>query len=251
MELIDSHCHLDYRSFNKDVDKVIINAKNKNIKAIITSTIDVNIDRVIRLKKTYKNYIFHSLGLHPPGYTKESVKRIKELIKNNLNSIVSIGEVGLDYHWVKDLKLREYQKEAFREFINLAKNVNKPIVIHSRKAEEDAVQILEELNTSRVLMHCFNGKVELVKRIVDNNWIISIPTAVVNRKNHQKIAIATPLKNMVLETDAPFLSPDKRRNEPSNVIFAAKKISELKNIPLREVAEKTTFNAIKFYSLHI
>jgi TatD DNase family protein len=170
-----------------------------------------------------------------------------------LDSIVSIGEIGLDYHWVKDPKLRDYQETAFIEFIELAKEVDKPLVIHSRKAEKEALDILESQGgVSKVLMHCFNGSVDLIDRIVKNRWLLSVPTAVVNRKNHQKIAQACPLDSMVIETDAPFLSPDKeRRNEPSKVYYSAKKIAELKQIPISEVAEKTTRNAIDFYSLPI
>lgn len=253
MKFIDSHCHLDYRSFKSDVDKVIIRAKKNNIIAIVSSTIDTKIGIITRLKNKYKNYVFHSLGLHPPGYTKESVRRIKDLIRDNLDTIVSIGEVGLDYHWVKDPKLRDYQEQAFIEFIELAKEVDKPLVIHSRKAEKEALDILEaQGDVSKVLMHCFNGNVDLIDRIVNNGWLLSVPTAVVNRKNHQKIAQACPLDSMVIETDAPFLSPDKvRRNEPSKVYYSAKKIAELKQIPISQVAEKTTQNAIDFYSLPI
>ncbi|MHA1696952.1 MAG: TatD family hydrolase [Candidatus Helarchaeota archaeon] len=249
MRLIDSHCHLDYNRNRKDIDEVISRAKSNNLVAIITCTIDKKIDQVKLLIKKYNNYVFHSLGLHPPGYTKESVKYIKKLILENSNSIVSIGEVGLDYHWVKNEKDRKYQEIAFREFIKLSKKINKPIVVHSREAEKEAIDILEDENASNVLMHCYSGPVELVKRIINNNWLISVPTSVVNRKIHQKIAIECPLKNMVIETDSPFLSPDKEKNEPYKVIFAAKKISELKKIGLNKVADETTANAIKFYSL--
>ncbi|MHA1271583.1 MAG: TatD family hydrolase [Candidatus Helarchaeota archaeon] len=249
MNFIDSHCHLDYRSFKNDVDKVILRAKKENIMAIITSSIDSDLRFVNKLKSKYKNYIFHALGLHPPSYTKDSVKKIIRLINENLNSIVAIGEVGLDYYWVKEDFRREYQKEAFREFIKLAKNLKKPLVIHSRNAELESIEILEQENAKHVLMHCFSGNIELIKRITDNNWLISIPTAIVNRKKYQKIAKTCPLEHVVIETDSPFLSPDKEKNEPSKVIFAAKKIAEIKNTPLSKVAEMTSINAIKFYSL--
>ncbi|MBD3229687.1 MAG: YchF/TatD family DNA exonuclease [Candidatus Lokiarchaeota archaeon] len=251
MKLIDSHCHLDHRRFKRDIDKVIIKSKKKNLLGIITSTIDEKINKIIALRRKYKNYVFHSLGLHPPGYTNQSVKHIKSLIRENANEIVSIGEVGLDYYWVKEKKLRDYQEIAFREFINLTKELNKPIVIHSRDAEKEAIEILESEETPNVLMHCFDGEANLIDQLIDHGWLISIPTAVVNRKSHQKIAIKCPLDSMVVETDSPYLSPNKGRNDPSKVFYAVKKIAELKRIPIQEVAETTTKNAIDFYSLPI
>ncbi|MHA1232254.1 MAG: TatD family hydrolase [Candidatus Helarchaeota archaeon] len=251
VKLIDSHCHIDYKKFGNQSENVIIRARNKNIIAIITSTIDQNISKVEKFKNKYKNFLFHSLGLHPPGYTPSSVKTIKGLIEKKIDTIVSIGEVGLDYYWVKDESTRRYQKVVFKEFIELAKSFDKPIVVHSRDAEKDAIQILEDNRAEQVLMHCFSGSISDLRRIIDNGWIISIPTSVVKRKYHQDIAIKCPLENMVLETDAPFLSPDRGLNEPYKVIYGAKKIAELKDTSLEEVAKNTTKNAIKFYSLPI
>jgi TatD DNase family protein len=163
--------------------------------------------------------------------------------------IVAIGEVGLDYHWVKEESLRDQQKEAFRFFINFAKELGMPLVVHTREAETDSIEVLEEESAENVLMHCFSGSEKEAKRIINNKWLISVPTSVTNRKVHQTMARIVPLDLMLLETDAPYLAPNKGRNESANIKISAQKIAEIKSISFEEVARKTTDNARKFYHL--
>ncbi|MHA1263758.1 MAG: TatD family hydrolase [Candidatus Helarchaeota archaeon] len=248
--LIDSHTHLDAKQFNGDIPQIIERAKENQVEAIVTSSITAKIQKVKTLINRYSNYVYWALGLHPPGVNAHTVRIIHNLIEKHSTQIVAIGEVGLDYYWVKEANKRENQKEAFRKFIGLAQRLEKPLVVHARDAQSDALHILEEEGAIEVLMHCFNGSNQEVNRIVKNNWFISIPTSVVNRKVHQKMAELVPLSHMLLETDAPYLSPiRKTRNEPANVKISAKKIAEIKSTTFEKVAEQTTRNARIFYHL--
>ncbi len=247
--LIDSHCHLDAKWFGNDIPNVIQNAKNIGIEAIITSSIAPDIHQTKAIVETYPNFVFWALGLHPPGVDPQTVQATTALIDQHGAAIVAIGEVGLDYYWVKDQQLRERQKEAFRVFIDLAAKLGKPLVVHARDAHTDAIEILEERNANDVLMHCFSGNEVEARRVIENGWYISVPTSVVNRKVHQAMARTVPLNLMLLETDAPYLAPTKGRNESANIRISAQKIAEIKATTLEEVAQKTTGNARKFYRL--
>lgn len=249
--LIDSHCHLDAKWFQKDIPIVIENAKKNHIEAIITSSIAPSIQKVKNIVDRYPNYVFWAMGLHPPGVNNQSVKTIIKLIEKHIAEIVAIGEVGLDYYWVKDEYKREKQKDAFKLFIDLSKKLEKPILIHARDAQTDTIEILEDNEVETVLMHCFSGNETEAKRVIKNKWLISVPTSVVNRKVHQMMAKIVPLDQMLLETDAPYLSPiRKTRNEPANVKISAQKIAEIKDATFDEVASQTTINARKFYRLN-
>ena len=249
--LIDSHCHLDAKWFQKDIPIVIENAKKNHIEAIITSSIAPSIQKVKNIVDRYPNYVFWAMGLHPPGVNNQSVKTIIKLIEKHVAEIVAIGEVGLDYYWVKDENKREKQKDALKLFIDLSKKLEKPILIHARDAQTDTIEILEDNEVETVLMHCFSGNETEAKRVIKNKWLISVPTSVVNRKVHQMMAKIVPLDQMLLETDAPYLSPiRKTRNEPANVKISAQKIAEIKDATFDEVASQTTINARKFYRLN-
>ena len=177
-------------------------------------------------------------------------KKTYNYIRDSFSSLVAIGEVGLDYHWIRDNFWKEKQKEIFIDFIELANTINKPLVIHSRKAETQCIDILESKAEVPVLMHCFAGNLEEARRIVDLDWSISIPTAVVNRKKHRKLARTVPLDNIVVETDSPFLSPIKgEQNEPAYVKYAINEIAFLKETSFTDVDAITTRNAQEFYQI--
>jgi TatD DNase family protein len=247
--LIDSHCHLDAKWFENDIPNVIQNAKDKGIEAIITSSISPDIQQTKTIVDTYPNYVFWALGLHPPGVDPQRVQTTTALLEQYEGEIVAIGEVGLDYYWVKEQHLREQQKEAFIFFIDVAAKLGKPLVVHARDAHAEAIEILEENGAKDVLMHCFSGSEKEAERVIKNRWYISVPTSVVNRKVHQMMARIVPLDLMLLETDAPYLAPTKGRNESANIKISAQKIAEIKSTSFEEIAQKTTSNARKFYRL--
>ncbi|MHA1213794.1 MAG: TatD family hydrolase [Candidatus Hodarchaeales archaeon] len=247
--MIDSHAHL-LPEFVQNIDELVSRARDSGLQAIINSAIEPkHFISAIKLSSKYQNFVFNSFGFAPQKVKTINFQETYDYIKKH-DEIKAIGEVGLDYHWVHDSKWQTKQKEIFQELIGLANEMGKPIVIHSRKAEENCITILEQCAETPVLMHCFAGTVEQTKRVIDNNWLISIPTVVVNRKKHRKIAKITPLENIVVETDTPFLSPIRgKQNEPSNVIYALKEIAILKNLSFEEVDQVTTSNAKRFYQI--
>ncbi len=231
-------------------DVIVRRAKEAGIIGVVVSAIEPKFyPKALDLKKRFPDFIWPTFGLHPPRATPQMVKRTIEAIYAYQEDIVAIGEVGLDYHWIKDAKEREYQKSSFIEFIHLADELNLPLVVHSRDAESDAMQILQDEKMFDVQLHCFNNP-EHVLRAADQRFFMSVPTSVVSRQRMQRIAKSMPLANMLLETDAPYLSPvPGRTNEPSNLPQAASKIAELKGTTTEVVASATTSNALNFLHL--
>jgi TatD DNase family protein len=254
MEAIDTHCHLSHTmKKGAKLNNIIQNAEKANVIAFIDSPVYVDeYKQSIRLHERHPNKIFVTLGIPPANYHELDIplymKNIRDYAEKGL--IVGLGEVGLDYYWVKSTTLRNKQHEIFYELIAFANELNLPIIIHSRDAEVDAVKCLEKAETP-VIMHSYSGSVETAMECVNRGYYISVPTSVVNRKKQRKIASNIPLENLVTETDSPYLSPlpDRRRNEPANVIYAVKEIAALKEQPEELVAQITTANAKKVFKL--
>jgi TatD DNase family protein len=234
----------------KNIDAKIENAKKSGLKAVINSAIEPHqFTFANQLAETHARFIFTTLGFAPQRIKQipfdESIKAIYQS-----SSIVGIGEVGLDYHWIPETHWRIKQQAIFKQFIELANTLEKPLIIHSRKAESDCIDILERFAKVPVLMHCFAGNMSETTRVIDLGWMISIPTAVVNRKKHRKIARKAPLEHIVVETDSPFLSPiPRKRNEPANIRYAIEELAKLKDSSVEEVDQITTQNAKKFFNI--
>lgn len=258
--MIDAHCHLEQRDYNLDLDKVIEKCRKAGLKAIVTSCAHPeDLEKTMAIVSKYSD-IFATIGLHPE-YIKElkpgDKKKTIDFIRKNKDKIVGVGEVGLDFFWVKEDSWRRKQAELFREFITLGKTLNKPLVIHSRDAFEETIQILEEEKTKNVLMHMF-GANQLVKRVVENGWMISINTILLKSKKHKKIARDIPLENLLLETDAPWLAPKallegdkKARNDPTSIKIVAQKIAEIKKISFEDIWKTCGKNAVEFFKLSV
>lgn len=255
--MIDSHCHLEQKDYNKDRDDVIEKCKKAGLKAIITSCAHPkDFDLTMQIVDKWKGFVFATIGIHPQFIKKISQKEIDEfleLIKENKHRIVGIGECGLDYHYIKDLNWREKQKQLFIQIINFAKELNKPLVIHSWDADEDAVKILEQEDVKQVQMHMFESN-QLTKRVIENGWYISTNAIILKSKKRKKVVRDCPLERLMLETDAPWLAPEgweSRRNNPRAVKIVAEKIAEIKKISVEDVLKKTTENAVRFFSVGI
>ncbi len=237
--LIDVHCHLDYKDFDKDREEVIERAKNNNVKVIISNGTDLESNKkVLELSKKYE-IIKPAFGLYPVEAESMSEKEIDkslDFIKNN--NPVAIGEVGLDLHNGKDI---EKQKQVLRRLIELSRELDIPIIIHSRKAEEEVIELLKETKPNKVILHCFCGNKELTEEAEKLGYLFSIPTSITRTKTFKKLAKRIQLKSILTETDAPFLSPyEGKRNEPSFIKETIKKISEIKGITEEEL-EKIIF----------
>ncbi|MBS3089658.1 TatD family hydrolase [Candidatus Pacearchaeota archaeon] len=247
MNLIDVHCHLDICD---DIEGVLERAKASEVKKIITNGINLDSNKkALELSLKYPE-IKSAIGLYPIDALSLNEKEINEIIsfiKGNSDKIIAIGEVGLDFK--EDDKQHERQKEIFKIMIKLSKDLDKPIIVHSRRAEKECIEILEEMQVKKVIMHCFSGRKNLIARIVANKWFISVPTNAKYSRQFQQMAYDAPLTQIFCETDSPFLHPDKlKNNEPSFIIESYKIIAAKKGISLQEVSEIIERNYNKLFS---
>lgn len=251
---IDVHCHLDFKGIIERLDEVIADAKKAGLKAIITSGITPETNKkVLEIASEYPDIVKPSFGLYPmDALTRETDDKndfdVDEELKfwqKNKDKFVSIGEVGLDYKNGKD---KAMQKAVFEKVLETAKKLNKTVIIHSRKAESDALDILESSGHKKVIMHCFSGRKHLVQRAYDLGYYFSIPTNVVRLQQFQDMVGKVDINHLFCETDAPFLSPFKdKRNEPAFVVESYKKIAEIKKMTLDEVKNNIWMNYQKLF----
>ena len=240
--LIDVHAHLDFDNFKEDLSEVIERAKKNNVVAIITN--GINHEHNMQILKLSEKFpiIKPALGFYPSEIAKAESSEIDKtinFIRKNKNKIVAIGEIGLDYHLVKEEKK---QKEIFIRLLQLSKELGIPVIVHSRKAEKDVIEILAKENIKKAVLHCFSGRLSLVKQGESKGWYFSIPVNIVNSIHFQRLVEEISINNILTETDAPFLSADKgKRNEPANIVHAINKIAEIKNLD-KEETEKIIFS---------
>ncbi len=236
---IDVHCHVDM--IDRPVGEIIRDAKKKGVGVIVTNGVNPKSNRdILRIADEFKE-VKASFGMYPIDALSLSDDEIDEeikFVKANKDKIIAIGEIGLDLKEESFLENFERQKKIFSKFVKLGVLLNKPVIVHSRKAELETIELLEKLNAKKVVMHCFSGSMKLVERIFKNGWLISIPTCVNYAEHFQKVVEITPIKNLLCETDSPYLHPKKEfPNSPENVVFSYKKIAEIKGVKLREVEE--------------
>jgi TatD DNase family protein len=250
---IDIHSHLDFPEICPRIDEVIKNAKSAGVNIILTNGVDKKTNRTsLELAKKY-DIVKACLGFYPPdalntelsggddfSFDWSEFEKELDFIRKNKSHITAIGEVGMDYKNGKD---KEMQEKVFVFFINLAKELDKPIIVHSRKAEEDVINILEREKVKKVIMHCFSGKKQLIERGVKLGFYFSIPGNVVRAENIQLLVKMVPINQIFAETDAPFLSPFKdKTNEPAFVVESYKKIADIKGMVIEEVKNNIFMN---------
>ncbi len=248
--LIDTHAHIDFPHFDNDRDEMIKRAADENIKIIHSGLGSSGINAALELTGKYDT-VYATLGLSPTEFSSDEICETLKLIQKNKDNlkIIGIGEVGLDYHRVKDPEQRKLEHEIFKKFIELSDKINLPLIIHSRNAEKDCVKILKEYDKSAI-MHCFSGTIELALEAVSFGCLISITTTVMNSEYRKKMVAELPIEKMVLETDAPYLSPiPGTRNESINIKLTADAIAEIKGVDFETVARRTTRNAESFFGM--
>ena len=250
--LIDTHCHLDM--LEGDLDTFLQNASQNNVQKIIIPAIEPkDFEKIIDISKKYEN-VYTMLGVFPSEAAKwddKTDKYIRELV--SANKIVAIGEIGLDYYW--DKSFTDLQKEVFIKQIELANKLNLPIVVHNREAHKDTFDILSEYNkTSDVLFHCFSGSPEFALECVKKAWYIALG-GVVTFKNAQKmkdVAKVVPDDKLVLETDAPYLTPVPfrgKQNEPAYIKYTAEEIAKIREVDLEHIEKITSENAERIFKI--
>lgn len=257
--MIDVHCHLEQKDYDNDRDDVIEKCK-KELKAVITSCAHPkDFDLTMEIVEKHKNFVFASCGIHPE-YIKEISEKEKDdfldLIVKNIGRIVAIGETGLDFWYIKEKDWQEKQKELFIQLIEIARDFKKPLIIHSRGVFDDTVKILEQEDAKEVVLHMW-GDHHLLKRVLENGWYISINAIVLRSKKHRKIIRDCPLDKIMLETDSPWLAPQRllegieARNDPTSIKVVAEKMADIKKISFEEIWNKCGENTIKFFKLPI
>ena len=251
MKLVDTHCHLDNEKFDEDRLEVIERIK-ENLEFCVNIGYDLaSSKKSLELAKEY-DFIYAVIGVHPidiAEYSEEVEKELEILGKNP--KVVAIGEIGLDYHWMTEPK--EVQQERFKRQLELAERLNKPVVIHTRDAMEDTVNILKEYPNITGVIHCYPGSLETAKQLVDSFYLgIGGTLTFKNSKKAVEVVKDIPLDRIVIETDCPYLTPEPfrgKRNEPIYVEYVAKKIAEIKEISVEDVTKVTTENAKKLYRI--
>ncbi|MCU0652556.1 MAG: TatD family hydrolase [Candidatus Omnitrophica bacterium] len=251
--LIDTHCHLDFPEFNPDRDEVIKRAQANGIAYIINIGSSLSSSKNSCALAEKYDFIYAAVGIHPheaDGFDDAMRKEIEILAK--CGKVVAIGEIGLDYY--KNYSKAENQRQLFESLLDLAKDNDSPVVIHSREAAEDTLSILKNKKINKVVVHCFSGNEDFLKDCLDLGYFISFTCNITYKKaqNLRDLVKLAPLERIFLETDAPYLSPEGlrgRRNELINVKFVAEEISRIKGISFDEVARVTTEAAKNFFNL--
>lgn len=250
--MIDAHCHLESEKYNNDLDTVIELCKKEGLKALVSVCAHPkDFDRSLEIVERYKNYVFLCASIHPEFIKDISSKQVDEYfdrLKENKDKLVAVGETGLDFWWIKEDSWREKQKELFIQHIELVKELKLPLVIHSRDAWEDVLKILEQEDVKKALLHLWGSK-ELIPRVTENGYSITIGPIIARSKKHKKIVRDLPLENLMLETDSPWFGQNNERGLPTNVKIPCQKIAEVKKVGINYVSDDTDKNASKFFSL--
>lgn len=247
--MIDTHCHLSYIDYD-NLDELINEMKNKNISGIINGVDKDSNDEAIKLSVRYSN-IYAAIGFHPSEVDKIDYNYV-EYIENNISKIVAIGEIGLDYHYGKENILK--QKELFENQLLIAEKYNIPVIVHSRDAIMDTYEILKKYKVKGII-HAFSGSLEMANRFIDLGYKLGIGGVITFKNcNLKDVVSKIDLKNIVLETDSPYLSPEPvrgKKNSPLNLEYIVKYISNIKNISYEDVINVTNNTANTLFDLNI
>jgi len=272
--IIDTHSHLQFNAFKDDANEVVKRTLAKNIWMINVGTKYETSKNAVELAEKYPEGVFAAIGLHPIYAAAEFIKvrtdpdegeflineqefdkeKYKELAKSK--KVVAIGEIGLDYYYkpkttAKLQQFKEKQKKVFIEQLDLAKELNLPLILHCRMAHDDVIEVLQKRDENRGVIHCFTGTLEQAKKYVRLGFCIGI-NGIIFKFNIDGIIKEIPLESILVETDCPYLTPapeGEKRNEPIFIKHTIKKMADLKGISFKEVDEVTTENARKLFNI--
>jgi len=256
MELIDTHCHLTFDDLVRDIESVIARSRAAGVTSWLTVGTDIQENlKAVELTEKYEN-MYAAIGMHPhdaKDVTNDTLTELKELARNE--KVVAIGETGLDYHY--NHSLHEDQRRVFAEHLNIAAELNMPVIIHCRKAFEETMEVLDNhtADVKKIVFHCFSGSAEQAKIVLDKGYYISF-TGVVTFKNariKQQAAKIVPTDRLMLETDCPYMSPEPMRkqkvNEPALMIHIAEYLTDLKGMDLTDFAQAVTATSRTFFQI--
>lgn len=246
--MIDTHAHI-LSEFYDDIDELIEELKSKDIIKVINCADSIETSKeVLNIYNKYEGYLLPAVGIHPENIDNSNLKTIENIIKEH--KVFAIGEIGLDYHYNDENK--DEQKEYFIKQLDLALKYDLPVIIHIREAMQECFDILKT-RKNKGIIHCFSGSVEMAREYIKLGYKLGIG-GVLTFKNSKlyEVIEKIDLKDIVLETDSPFLSPEPfrgKKNKPCNVLYVAKRIAEIKNISLEEVINTTTETANQIFDI--
>lgn len=246
--MIDTHAHI-LSEFYDDIDELIEELKSKDIIKVINCADSIETSKeVLNIYNKYEGYLLPAVGIHPENIDNSNLKTIENIIKEH--KVFAIGEIGLDYHYNDENK--DEQKEYFIKQLDLALKYDLPVIIHIREAMQECFDILKT-RKNKGIIHCFSGSIEMAREYIKLGYKLGIG-GVLTFKNSKlyEVIEKIDLKDIVLETDSPFLSPEPfrgKKNKPCNVLYVAKRIAEIKNISLEEVINTTTATANQIFDI--
>jgi TatD DNase family protein len=256
MILIDSHCHIDGEDFDEDRDEVIQRALDADVRVMLNvgtgDPMSGSFERAVELTEKY-DCVYASVGVHPHDaklFDNEAERRLRGLVSQS-EKIIAWGEIGLDYYY--DHSPRDVQRDVFKRQLKIARELNLPVIIHSRDADSDTVNLLRE-DSSKGIMHCFGGSVEMARDCLELGFLVSFAGNVTFKKadNLRDAARVVPLESLLVETDCPYLTPIPyrgKRNEPCHVVETAKFLAEFYGVDIEVFANATTENFLGFFNL--
>lgn len=252
--LFDTHAHLDDRAFDEDREALLAALPEQGLRYVMNPGCSLESSRnVVALTKKY-DFLYGAVGSHPDAADEvcpEVIQEYKKLCKQN-EKIRAIGEIGLDYHY-EDIS-RDVQQRVFIAQLELARELEMPVIIHDREAHEDCLNILRDFSTVKGVFHCFSGSAEMARQLTDRGWYIGF-TGVLTFKNARRAieaAQAIPLDRIVIETDCPYMAPEPfrgKRNDPHFVCYMAEKLAQIRGISLEEAQMITLENGKRLYGI--
>ena len=250
--LVDTHAHLEEI---ENLGQVLAEARLANVAAIIAVGSDyASNQKVLRLAKAYKGFVYPALGWHPWNINESEIDRNLEFIESHIDKAVAVGEIGLDYH--KKVRARadkDLQKRALKELLGIAKAHKKPVVIHSRYAWRDALDLVEEAQLEKAVFHWYTGTSSVLRDIVSRGYFISATPAVEYHEEHRRAVKEIPLGRMLLETDSPVVyrrgSEFEYEARPADIIRSLRGAAQLRGVSEAQIAEVTTANALRLFGI--
>lgn len=252
MKLIDTHCHPQMSQYDGDREEMIERTLDGEVGMVCVGVDLESSEKAIELAGKYEN-IWAAVGLHPNDNLDEEfdAEKYKKLAQNK--KVIAIGEVGLDYYRIPEIEKQEIQKKRFELQIEMARELNLPVIMHCRQAYDDAFEILKNKSVEGVA-HSFTDTWGNAKKVFDLGFYIGFNGIITFTEQYDEIVRKSPMDRILIETDAPYLAPVPyrgKRNESLYVVEVAKKIAKLKNVSVEEVSEQTTNNAIKLFKLNV
>ena len=252
--LFDTHAHYDDERFDGDREALLAGMPEKNVGLIVNPGCDISSSRTaVALAESF-DFVYAAVGIHPENcrdFEPGMIDRLRQMAKNP--RVVAIGEIGLDYYWAENPP-RELQQEVLRRQLRLAEELGLPVIIHDRDAHGDTLEIVREFSRVRGVFHCFAGSTEMARELIKMGWMLSFNGAVTfkNAKKAPEVIAAVPLEKLIIETDAPYLTPVPHRgerNDSSYVRLVAEKIAQIKGLTPEEVEKATWENGRRFFGV--